>query len=146
MLHLSIQHTGTNGHTQNSIAHPLLTVLESVHANGSIVKAAKQLERSYRHVWGELKHWESVLDTHLIVWGRNGKGAELTPQAVEFLASVSKLQVDLAPQIAQIKNSFQQCVTTLKISNTEHCSPPDVALLTTSSAKKRETNTSVTKV
>ena len=114
MFHISI----------HTLEHPLLAILESVYKTGSIMKAAKELGRSYRHVWGELKHWESELNANLIVWGRNGKGAELTPQAVEFLASVSKLQVDLAPQIAQIKNSFQQCVTTLKISNTEHRSPP----------------------
>lgn len=81
------------------------------------MKAAKQLGRSYRSVWGELKSWESELDACLIIWGRHGKGAELTPQAIAFLGAVSRAQIDLAPQLSQIKQRFQQCVSTLKNTN-----------------------------
>ena len=108
MLHASI----------HTLEHPLLALLESVYKTGSIMKAAKELGRSYRHVWGELKHWESELNANLIVWGRNGKGAELTPQAIEFLVAVSQTQADLAPQLAQIKHRFQQCVNVLKNADT----------------------------
>lgn len=108
MLHASI----------HTLEHPLLTLLESVYKTGSIMKAAKELGRSYRHVWGELKHWESELNANLIVWGRSGKGAELTPQAIEFLVAVSQTQADLAPQLAQIKHRFQKCVNVLKNADT----------------------------
>ncbi len=114
MFHLSIGYKLSNQSTCHAFEHPLLEVLESVYSTGSILKAAKQLGRSYRHVWGELKHWESELDARLIIWGRNGKGAELTPQAIEFLAEVSKTQMDLASELEQIKRRFQQCVTVLK--------------------------------
>ncbi|WP_310628459.1 LysR family transcriptional regulator [Limnohabitans sp.] len=120
MFHLSIEYNSSNRPTSNRLEHPLLEVLESVYESGSIGKAAKQLGRSYRHVWGELKHWESTLNTNLIVWGRNGKGAELTPQAIEFLDAVSKIQVDLAPQFAHIKNCLQQCVTVLQATSAPH--------------------------
>jgi putative molybdopterin biosynthesis protein len=120
MFHLSIEYNSSNRPTSNRLEHPLLEVLESVYESGSIGKAAKQLGRSYRHVWGELKHWESILNTNLIVWGRNGKGAELTPQAIEFLGAVSKVQMDLAPQFAHIKHCLQQCVTVLQATSTRH--------------------------
>jgi putative molybdopterin biosynthesis protein len=98
----------------NSLGHPLLALLESVHATGSIGKAAIRLGRSYRYVWGELKHWESELETDLIVWGRTSKGAELTPQALEFLVAVSQTQVDLEQQVELIKYRVEQCVSVLK--------------------------------
>ena len=113
-FHVSLGYKFSNEPTLDRLEHPLLEVLESVHQTGSIGKAAKHLGRSYRYVWGELKHWESELATKLIVWGRTGKGSELTPQAIQFLIAVSKTQVDLAPQIAHIKNHFEQCVTVLK--------------------------------
>lgn len=117
MFHLSIESQISDKQTCNTLEHPLLEILESVYKTGSIMKAAKQLRRSYRHVWGELKHWEAELNAHLIVWGKNGKGAELTPQAIEFLGAVSKTEMDLAPQLAQIKKRFQQCFIILR--NTE---------------------------
>lgn len=114
-FHLSLAYKFSNEPTRDRLEHPLLEVLESVHQTGSISKAAKHLRRSYRYVWGELKHWESELGTSLIIWGRTGKGSGLTPQAIQFLMAVSKSQVDLAPQIAHIKNHLEQCVTVLKI-------------------------------
>jgi putative molybdopterin biosynthesis protein len=113
-FHLSIAYKFPNEPTLNRLGHPLIEVLESVHSAGSIAKAAKHLGRSYRHVWGELKHWESELKTSLIVWGRTGKGSELTPQAIEFLVVVSETQVDLEPQVAHIKDRLEQCMTVLK--------------------------------
>jgi len=96
------------------LAHPLFEVLETLHQTGSISQTAKRLGRSYRHVWGELKHWEHELNTSLIVWGRSGKGAGLTPDAIQFLGAISKTQTDLAPQVAHIKNCFEQCFSVLK--------------------------------
>ncbi len=113
-FHWSIACKLSSGPTCHRLEHPLLEVLESVQQTGSIGKAAKHLGRSYRHVWGELKHWESELNTSLIIWGRTGKGSELTPQAIEFLLAISKTQVELEPQVAHIKNRFEQCVTVLK--------------------------------
>jgi putative molybdopterin biosynthesis protein len=113
-FHWSIACKLSSGLTCHRLEHTLLEVLESVQQTGSIGKAAKHLGRSYRHVWGELKHWESELNTSLIIWGRTGKGSELTPQAIEFLLAISKTQVELEPQVAHIKNRFEQCVTVLK--------------------------------
>jgi putative molybdopterin biosynthesis protein len=100
------------------LEHPLILLLESVSETGSIGKAAKQLKLSYRHVWGELKHWETELNTNLIVWGKTSKGASLTPEANQFLREVSQTQVDLQQQVAQIKQRVEKCVSVLKNSRT----------------------------
>jgi molybdate transport repressor ModE-like protein len=113
-LHLSIAYKLCNESTREKLEHPLLAILESVHETGSISQAAKHLGRSYRYVWGELKHWELELNTDLIVWGRTSKGVRLTPQALAFLSEIAKAHVDLEREIALIKNRVEQCIAVLK--------------------------------
>jgi putative molybdopterin biosynthesis protein len=130
-FHLSIACKLSTGPTRHRLEHPLLEVLESVHETGSIGKAAKHLGRSYRHVWGELKYWESELNTSLIVWGRTGKGSELTAQAIDFLLAISKTQMELEPQVAQIQNRFEQCVSVLKnIPAPQHAQDDELLIVT----------------
>jgi putative molybdopterin biosynthesis protein len=114
MIHLSIEYKFSKDPTGNRLEHPLLSVLESVHQGGSISQAAKKMGLSYRFVWGELKRWESELNTNLIVWGRTSKGATLTDEARHFLSEVSRTHDDLAPQIAEIKNRVEACVSVLR--------------------------------
>ena len=123
MLHFSLEYKFSNGPTRDRLEHPLFEVLESVHETGSILKAAKQLGRSYRYVWGELKHWEAELNTHLIVWGRTSKGAMLTPEAVHFLSEISKSHADLELQVAQIKHRVEKCVSVLRNSRSASSLP-----------------------
>ncbi|NDF79871.1 MAG: LysR family transcriptional regulator, partial [Betaproteobacteria bacterium] len=47
-----------------------MTLLQAVRSQGSISAAAKALDLSYRHVWGELKKWEAQLGQDLIVWDK----------------------------------------------------------------------------
>ena len=114
MFHLSLEYKLAKEPTRDRLEHPLLDVLESVHQTGSIGRAAKQLGRSYRYVWSELKHWESELNTNLIVWGRTSKGATLTPQALQFLLAISQTQLDLERQVALIKTRVEACMFVLK--------------------------------
>jgi len=120
MIHLSIEYKFSTTPTRNRLEHPLISLLESVNEAGSIGKAAKQLNLSYRHVWGELKHWETELNTNLIVWGKTSKGASLTTEAILFLSEVTQTQIDLQQQVTQIKYRFQKCVSVLKNSRTAH--------------------------
>ena len=113
MVRLSVELNISGEPTSNKLEHPLILLLESVKETGSIGKAAKKLELSYRHVWGELKHWESELNTHLIIWGRTSKGATLTPEALQFLSAVTQMQLDLQVQIAEIRNSIGKCISLL---------------------------------
>lgn len=120
MIHLSIEYKFSDSPTSNRLAHPLILLLERVNETGSIGKAAKELELSYRHVWGELKHWETELNTNLIVWGKTGKGVTLTPEAMQFLLDMSQMQLDLQQQVAEIKNRVLKCVSILKNSRIAH--------------------------
>lgn len=113
MFHLSLEYKLSKDPTRDRLEHTLLDVLESVHQTGSIGRAAKQLGRSYRYVWSELKHWESELNTDLIVWGRTSRGATLTPQALQFLVAISQTQADLERQVALIKHRVEQCMSVL---------------------------------
>jgi putative molybdopterin biosynthesis protein len=58
--------TARNRHSP--LRNPLMDLLEAVRQAGSIAAAAKSLNLSYRHVWGELKRWEQSLGQPLIVW------------------------------------------------------------------------------
>jgi len=88
--------------------------LESLHKQGSIAGAARSMGCSYRHVWGELKHWEGKLNAHLVVWGRRSGGAVLTAEAIEFLDGMSLAQAALAKNVEAIKASVSQTALLLK--------------------------------
>ena len=123
MIHLSIEYKFSEKPTSDKLEHPLILLLETVNATGSIGKAAKELKLCYRQVWGELKHWETELNTNLIVWGKTGRGASLTPEAIQFLLEVCQTQLDLQQQVAQIKHRVQKCVSLLKNSRTARSAP-----------------------
>ena len=69
---------------QRDLHHPLLALLAAVHDSGSINGAARRLELSYRHVWGELKRWEHELGQTLVVWNK-GRPAVLSPFGEKLL-------------------------------------------------------------
>jgi putative molybdopterin biosynthesis protein len=117
MLHVSIENKLSKDPSKNWVKHPLVELLERVNTHGSIGAAAKSLGRSYRYVWGELKFWESELNTRLIVWGRTSKGAELTPHALQFISAFSKTRVELEQHVAEIKHRVQDCIAVLKNSD-----------------------------
>jgi molybdate transport repressor ModE-like protein len=120
MIRLSVELNLSDKPASNKLEHPLILLLESVKETGSIGKAAKQLGLSYRHVWGELKHWEIELNTHLIIWGKTSKGATLTPEAIQFLLDMAQTQLDLQLLVVQIKQRVEKCVSVLKNSRTAH--------------------------
>ncbi|MEP6825922.1 MAG: LysR family transcriptional regulator, partial [Ramlibacter sp.] len=78
-----------------AIRNPLMDLLNAVRENGSIAAAAKVLDQSYRHVWGELKRWELELGHSLIVWEK-GQPARLTEFADKLLWAERQAQARLA--------------------------------------------------
>jgi putative molybdopterin biosynthesis protein len=103
MIHLSIEYKFTNEPTEKRLENSLLDLLQALHARGSIAGAAQDLGRSYRHVWGQLKYWESLLNTQLVHWGRQSQGAELTVQSVEFLQAMQESEKALAKSVSDIR-------------------------------------------
>ena len=67
---------GTDG-AAGPVHHPLFALLDALHRGGSISAAATALGFSYRHVWGELRRWETELGRSLIIWNK-GQRAALT--------------------------------------------------------------------
>jgi molybdate transport repressor ModE-like protein len=95
--------------TPASVRNPLIDLLQAVSNEGSISGGARALGLSYRHVWGELKRWESELGNELLVWEK-GQSARLTDFGSKLMWAERQAQARLAPQIealrAELERSF----------------------------------------
>jgi molybdate transport system regulatory protein len=72
-----------------------LRMLDAIERLGSILAAAKELNMSYRAVWGKIKATEERLGRTLLarqVGGAQGGGSELTPLGKELVERFRKLQ------------------------------------------------------
>lgn len=94
------------------LSNPLLDLLQAVRQHGSISGAARQLDLSYRHVWGQLKDWETQVGQPLIVWDR-GQAARLTPFADKLLWAERLAQARLAPQIETLRAELERALATV---------------------------------
>jgi putative molybdopterin biosynthesis protein len=90
-----------------SIRNALIELLGAVREHGSISAAAKALGFSYRHVWGELKRWESELGHSLVVWEK-GQPARLTEFGEKLLWAERQAQARLAPQIEALHADIER--------------------------------------
>jgi len=89
------------------IRNPLFDLLHAVQESGSISGAARTLQLSYRHVWGELKRWESELGHELIVWEK-GQSARLTEFGNKLLWAERQAQARLSPQIEALRADLER--------------------------------------
>ena len=92
---------------QRDLHHPLMALLAAVHDTGSISGAARQMELSYRHVWGELKRWELELGQALVIWVK-GQPALLSPFGEKLLWAERRAQARLAPQVEALRAELEQ--------------------------------------
>ena len=113
MQHIDLSyHWAPPGHEtarnrQSPLRNPLMDLLQAVRQAGSIGGAAKSLDLSYRHVWGELKRWEQTLGQALIVWEK-GQAARLTGFADKLLWAERQAQARLAPQISALQAELEK--------------------------------------
>lgn len=73
-------------------------LLEAIDTHGSINRAAREVDMSYRKAWGHIKAMETRLGVKLIdrqTGGKNGGGAHLTPAARMFLNRFELLETDI---------------------------------------------------
>lgn len=89
------------------ISNPLMALLHAVLAEGSIAAAAKTLNLSYRHVWGELRRWEAQLGHELLVWEK-GRPAQLSAFGSKLLWAERQAQARLAPQIEALRADLER--------------------------------------
>jgi putative molybdopterin biosynthesis protein len=87
--------------------NPLLDLLQAVREQGSISAAARVLELSYRHVWGELKRWELELGQPLILWEK-GQAARLSEFGTKLLLAERQVQARLLPQIEALRADLER--------------------------------------
>jgi putative molybdopterin biosynthesis protein len=93
------------------IRNPLMDLLHAVREHGSISKASRALDLSYRHVWGALKKWELTLERTLIVWDK-GQRAQLTEFGEKLLWAERQAQARLAPQIEALRGDIERAFST----------------------------------
>lgn len=94
-------------HQTSPLRNPLMDLLQAVRQAGSIGGAAKSLQLSYRHVWGELKRWEQTLGQPLILWEK-GHAARLSEFADKLLWAERQAQARLAPQISALHAELEK--------------------------------------
>ncbi|MDO9071950.1 MAG: substrate-binding domain-containing protein [Rubrivivax sp.] len=87
------------------IENPLFDLLSAVQAEGSIGHAAKALNQSYRHVWGALKRWETLLGSALVVWAK-GQPARLTPFAERLVWAERQARTRMTPHVEALRTEL----------------------------------------
>lgn len=107
MHRLSLHYTLTREQTPAQVRNPLIDLLQAVDKAGSISAGAKALGLSYRHVWGELRRWESELGNELLVWEK-GHHARLTEFANKLMWAERQAQARLAPQIESLRSELER--------------------------------------
>ncbi|MBU3740631.1 MAG: LysR family transcriptional regulator, partial [Rhodoferax sp.] len=110
------------------LRNALMDLLQAVAQSGSISGGARQLGLSYRHVWGQLRHWEQELGQELVLWEK-GQAARLSEFGSKLMWAERQAQARLAPQLdalrAEMERSFsvafdpQAHVVTLHASHDE---------------------------
>jgi putative molybdopterin biosynthesis protein len=110
-LHYTLSHrddADTTSHMEAALLrHPLMDLLQAVDQKGSISAAARELNLSYRHVWGELKRWEDVLGHELIIWEK-GQSAKLTEFGGKLMWAERQTQARLAPQLEALRADLER--------------------------------------
>lgn len=101
------QGDGAFRHQTSPLRNPLMDTLQAVREAGSIAGAAKSMQLSYRHVWGELKRWEQALGQPLILWEK-GQAARLSEFADKLLWAERQAQARLAPQISSLHAELEK--------------------------------------
>ncbi len=89
------------------LRNPMMDVLRALRSGGSISGAARELDLSYRHVWGQLKDWEAELGQALVFWER-GQAARLTPFGERLLTAERLAQARLAPRMEELRAELER--------------------------------------
>jgi putative molybdopterin biosynthesis protein len=97
----------SDGQRGADVHNPLFELLLAVEQHGSIRHAASALGASYRHVWGQLKHWEALLGEPLVSWTQ-GQPARLTPFAARLLWAERRARTRLTPHIEALRAELER--------------------------------------
>lgn len=105
---VNLQYTfGERDQRGSQVSNPLFDLLFALHQHGSIQAAAQALGASYRHVWGQLKHWEAALGEPLVTWSQ-GQPARLTPFAERLHWAETRARTRLTPHIEALRLELER--------------------------------------
>lgn len=107
MHRLQLHYTLSRDSSPAQVRNPLIDLLQAVSTQGSISGGARALGLSYRHVWGELKRWESELGHELLVWEK-GQSARLSEFGAKLMWAERQAQARLAPQIEALRGELER--------------------------------------
>jgi putative molybdopterin biosynthesis protein len=108
----------------------LFRVLYAIHETGSIAQAARQVDMSYRYVWGLTGKWEKLLGKPLVTL-HQGRGATLTECGKKLLWAQELVQARLTPDLESVRQEIERALlhagdeTALRLSI---CASHDLAL------------------
>lgn len=107
MHRLQFHYTLSRDTSPARVRNPLIDLLQAVSRHGSISSGARALGLSYRHVWGELKRWESELGHELLVWEK-GQSARLSEFGAKLMWAERQAQARFAPQIEALRGELER--------------------------------------
>ncbi|MEO7151398.1 MAG: substrate-binding domain-containing protein [Burkholderiaceae bacterium] len=107
-IHLAYRYAAP-GQSGAEIENPLFDLLSALREQGSISQAARASGQSYRHVWGALREWESVLGHALVQWAQ-GRHARLTPFAERLLWAERQARTRMTPHVEALRRELQRVV------------------------------------
>lgn len=88
-----------------------MSLLEGIDRYGSINRAAKHVNISYRKAWGYIKTMEERFEVKLVqrqTGGRNGGGTTLTEEAREFMRKFEELEHGVREMVDErFRNIFE---------------------------------------
>jgi putative molybdopterin biosynthesis protein len=93
-----------------TLHNPLFDLLCALRDHGSIRHAATALGGSYRHVWGQVKHWEDVLGEPLVTW-KQGQATRLTDFAERLLWAETRARTRLTPHIEALRSELERVLS-----------------------------------
>jgi molybdate transport repressor ModE-like protein len=79
----------------------LLELLAGIRATGSVAGAAKAARVSYRHAWGTLSRWESLLSRKVVILER-GRGATLSALGETLLEAELRIRRRIEPALRRL--------------------------------------------
>ena len=93
--------------TGAELSNALFDLLHALESAGSIKAAAAALGQSYRHVWGSLRQWESMLGQELILWHK-GRRATLTDYSQRLIYAERQARVRMTPHLEALRAELGQ--------------------------------------
>ena len=95
------------GRSRRESAAMLLILLDGIRRSGSIAEAARAAGCSYRHAWGLIRRWKTILGWPLASL-RQGRGTHLTPLGEHLLWVDRQIKLRVAPLFAELAGELER--------------------------------------